>query len=264
MHTITRALLISSLVFLAACGSQKNSDLTANNTNSIFGGEELNPNEEIAGYIVGLYNHVGQYICTGSIIDEDMILTAAHCVKGDPRNLLVFFGPKLEKGVELRRVANAAVHARYRRGKSFSTGDIAVLKIEGDLPLGYGPIDLLQDRAEVAPGTEALFAGYGVSNVKTKDGSGTLRWVIGKVTQGFWSFTEASVKQSLKTGGVCNGDSGGPAMSLIDNNWVLWGVTSRGGSSDDGICTSETLFTRVDVYLPWIQKAVEVLRADGQ
>jgi secreted trypsin-like serine protease len=252
---------LSTVLLLTACNPKQNSELQIQNSPAIFGGEVLNPDEEIAGYIVGIYHPEEGYICTGTLIEENIVLTAAHCIKGDEKKIVVFFGSELQGEVVGRRVIKAVVHPRYRPHRTFSTADVAILQFSGSTPDGFSPLEMLSDPSELKAGTEILMAGYGLSDTVEQTGSGVLRWVLGQVHQDLWSKSEATVMQSLKTGGVCSGDSGGPAMALVNDRWVVWGVTSRGLTTGEGICVNETYFTRVDKYEQWIAETIQHLFA---
>ncbi|HXH73422.1 MAG TPA: trypsin-like serine protease [Bacteriovoracaceae bacterium] len=56
---------------------------------SIIGGEPVGENDVIASMIVGVKVDPGRF-CTGSILDNETILTAGHCVKPNQNRLIAF------------------------------------------------------------------------------------------------------------------------------------------------------------------------------
>jgi len=62
-------------------------------------------------------------------------------------------------------------------------------------------------------------------------------------------------------GNTCNGDSGGPAFSIIDGEEVVVGVTSSGTVP----CGNDGFDTRVDVFAAWLEQiaAGDLVKASG-
>ena len=87
--------------------------------------------------------------CSGVILAQDVVLTAAHCVQADP-NIRVFDTP----------VRATAVHPLYRADPR--TSDLAVLKLATPLPDRFSPA--VVHRRELSKGTVLIAAGYGHSS----------------------------------------------------------------------------------------------------
>lgn len=168
---------------LVSCGPksthtyQWNSDL-----NGIMNGQEVREKEPILASIVGLYNVKAQYICTGSLIAENIVMTAAHCIEGRPSDMRVVFGPNIDEMMSSRELdvknAHVLIVTDFKANTKWNPnaddtslgdrGDIALVKFKGPLPTGFKPATFLQDPSFLQRGTLVTVAGYGVNSVETR------------------------------------------------------------------------------------------------
>jgi secreted trypsin-like serine protease len=228
----------------------------------IVGGTTVSASDPVASTTVIVSD--GNYICTGSIIAEDIVVTAAHCVDADPRDLKVIFSRTLPQSF-----TGSAVHDIYGfvanpgwQGDSSSgpdEHDIAIIRFKGHLPSGYAAANLLDENANLRPGQRVTLAGYGITDAETHDGAGTLRKVNVTVKQKLGQ-TEVILDQTSGKG-ACHGDSGGPAFVTSGGKLLLWGVTNRGypdNAPDD--CVHYAVYTRITAYSDFIAQAEDQLR----
>jgi secreted trypsin-like serine protease len=222
---------------------------------NIINGKDVEPTDEFGASIAGIYNLENNSLCTGSLIADSYVLTAAHCVGHDPRNLRVFFGKSLDTIVAINKVSAAVIPNIY--GERFKEqndwGDIAVLKIEGNLPTGYKPIQMLPTDS-LQEGQDTVIAGYGLSDGVKKEGSGFLRKTSVAIANPKHGISEASLDQRNGTG-ACHGDSGGPAYLLTESGYALWGVTSRGLNDPEDHCSQFAVYTNAVAYRDFITQA---------
>ncbi|HWU44330.1 MAG TPA: trypsin-like serine protease, partial [Bdellovibrio sp.] len=199
-------------------------------------------------------------LCTASILSEDVVITAAHCVSGHPNNMELSFGPR-SAGHDLRRVVDVAVAAPWARHsrEAYDNGDIALVKFAGGLPPGFKPATLMKSSQRLSDGQTVTLAGFGTSSGEGT-GAGRLRLVDVKIAKADYSKTEVAVDQT-KGHGACHGDSGGPAFVQDGKkDLLLWGVTSRGIDDPHDHCAGEAVYTRIQPYAPWIDKVVQAWR----
>ena len=124
----------------------------------------------------------GPYLCGGSLIDAQWVVTAAHCVVGDDGNLLPAadveivageYNRSLNDGTEQQRaVSQVVVHPDY--DADTSDNDIALLRLAAPVTLGTGVgiVPLISSPTHdtlVAPGVLSMVSGWGA----TSDGGST-------------------------------------------------------------------------------------------
>lgn len=257
-------------------------DLTKNTPFNIINGQDVDPSKDTFSYsIVALYNIENESLCTGSIIDNHYIITAAHCMPVEPRNILVLFGTSFKEAAKSKqfiRASDGIAHENYfktmesiEKTKNISEhnwGDIALVEIDQDLPPGYKPIAIsnltnsepLKDNnfAATSSQRETLLAGYGLFDGVKGTGSGLLRKTIVSIDNPSYSETEASLDQTNGTG-ACHGDSGGPAYVQVKNKYLLWGITSRGLKDLNNDCSKYSVYTKISAYKDWVIEARKLL-----
>ena len=82
---------VAALV-LSACERSANNQLDSNPATGIVGGTLVAEGATIGQSIVGIYDAKNEAICTGALIADGIVLTAAHCVfDSEPRKLQVIF-----------------------------------------------------------------------------------------------------------------------------------------------------------------------------
>lgn len=262
--------LLGALLALAltACsqsnGTQQNS-LSNGPIAGIYGGDLVQADDSVSQSIVGLYSTDQDYLCTGSLISDDLVITAAHCVQGDLTKIVVLFGntlidgKKLGNGVVARKGVDGRAYPGFDMHHITETGmnDVGLIRFAGGIPAGYKPATLLVNyAAHVKNGTPVVMAGYGISSRFLNTGAGTLRKATLQVQNANLSPNETSIVPSWSKG-ICSGDSGGPAYLAVDGKYALWGITSRAGNAAFGLinCVAGSTFTRIDSFWSFFQKA---------
>lgn len=256
-------LLAAFLLSLAACSERGSapSEISANQMqhHGVFGGNAVDPQEVIARTTVAVVNPSVGYMCTGSLLGNNMVLTAGHCLQGPSTEIIIKFGVNVKKPVTTRRVVSAQRHVGYNsKASDQNRADIALLKYEGTLPEGFKSVNVLSKESYkvLTAKTEIIAAGYGLRIPGLKWGSGGLRQVKLEIENPEYSTTEIQVRQTMRKG-VCSGDSGGPGFIRDDNGVLyLWGITATGASNFPNLnpCSRFSIFTRVDAYWGWIQQ----------
>lgn len=247
---------------------------------AIIGGTDVQAGDPVAASTVLVYakENGSTSICSGTIIDKDIILTAAHCVgiSGLAQVVVAFRtniqgqGPVLQV-VERRRPTDFL----DRAGADTDWNDIAVLRLKGEIPAGYKPARFANPAA-VRDGASVVLAGYGMNvavapaDDNAPTGSGVLRKVDQVILQAKYGKSETLV--SLAGGkGACKGDSGGPAFIKVGNEYQVFGVASRmtekdrvanNGDHRDFACSVEMVYANAltPALMTWIQKAIAQMR----
>ncbi len=251
------AVLIFGIVGLGitACGPTPSDGLDGGDQReSITHGKAVKASSDLSKVVVAVVAEKteGQALCTGSILSENLILTAAHCVDGNPTQVRIVFATKVkEASAEQIRVARGVFQNPFwKNPNTEKQGDLAIIQFSGGLPEGFTSVRLVPKTYKVTTGDSVIFVGYGVTDGLERTGSGVLRTTKSTVT-GQQSPTE--ILTDGKETSVCFGDSGGPGFAVIKNNFVQWGVASSVLNQE---CNEASIHTSVMAYEPWIREII--------
>jgi secreted trypsin-like serine protease len=269
-------ILIATLGLLVGVGTSAialASPHTPFRTPFIVGGDTVSADDPIAATTVFIFGAEsdGNYFCSGSVIDTDIIVTAAHCVADHIKNSMrIVFSRNVtiddegnlsipDSSPEVRTIYGAIANPVYTDSTTgIDQHDIAVIRFKGLLPEGYSIATLLDPSVALTHGEGATLAGYGSTSATTEDGTPDLRKVDIQIDH-LLGNTEVVLDQSQGKG-ACWGDSGGPAFAHQGNQLLLWGLTNRAYPDSAQDCTQEVVYTRITEYSDFITQSVASLR----
>lgn len=200
------------------------------------------------------------YLCSGTLLSSTVVVTAAHCLPASRADATKLgFSSKGDIGEPPEPTARAIdilIHEQFAAGATAddqNLHDIGLLFLDHSLS---GPIASLEDNAApLAVGALLDVSAYGVPSV---DGVPGLRR-SGQVPVS--SVIDTEIVAGSEDVEICAGDSGGGAFRPGTN--VLAAIVSRG--SHPGVrCDAQAVFTRVDVYRPWLETGVAEFQHNGE
>lgn len=207
----------------------------------------------------------GSSLCSGTLVTQQVVLTAAHCVYGQSGPFQISVGGSTLNNGRLIDVDATWYHPRY--DASFSQNDIALLHLK--TPAGVPRLGVLPRSKMKSVGKKFLIVGWG------RDQNGM---ITGKLHKLSLNDQAGASRKFFKTnfnpitmigagrffadevlyGGGCTGDSGGPLYQGAEGaSRTILGLTSFGARG----CTvyQPTVFTRVDFYVSEIYKGIQLL-----
>jgi trypsin len=176
--------------------------------------------------------------CSGSLISPTVFLTAGHCTAGLASNRVwVSFDSQWTPSSALLQ-GTAYTHPLYGADKR-DTHDVAVVVLDAPVT-GIAPLALATENALATPPASEVIVGYGADQPAPgkKDLHFTYDFTRRYGTSTIDKVEKFEVKHSLKEGGACHGDSGGP--ELVGSTIVA--ITSWG----DLACSKKSFGYRVD------------------
>lgn len=259
-------LSLLSTTNLIGCAQKNRAATSAPIADGIIGGTTVSAHDPLASHVVALLDVSQGALCTASIIDVDLLVTAAHCVEGGAAALRAVFSTNINnQGAAVITVLSAQQSPGWaqHQNDATNTGDIALVKLAQPIPAGYAPAKLLDDASFLTSGQAVILAGYGITNGTRQTGAGILRQVTTVIADPVFSDTEVLMQQT-RGKGACHGDSGGPAYVQVNGERRLLGVTSRGVNDPRNNCTKYSAYTNILSYRDWISSTAQAMATASQ
>jgi secreted trypsin-like serine protease len=234
-----------------------------------FGLGQASADQEIVGgerasiadhsYTVYLATANGFQFCGGTLVDDNKVVTAAHCTAGkQPADITVVAGREdKESGVGVATpVRQIWVHPGYKDVRSGS--DVSVLTTTQRLPYATLALPTKSETQLYTAAQPGLILGWGRTAANGQASRYLLKATVPLIAdqdcaKSYSAYkAESMVCAGVAAGGIdsCQGDSGGPL--IVDGKLV--GITSWGeGCAEAG---KPGVYTRVMSYLDQLEEQV--------
>lgn len=233
--------------------------------------------DQLKWHSAGLH-YKKKFFCSASILAEDWIVTAGHCLNYLKREkikyLEVTFGLNQNQpdfSIPVARIVRPDVYKEKSDGRQ-PFWDITLVQLQSSIPAGYKPIEVVPIPLSDLEQLSGYLLGFGVTQYGADD-AGNVKLSKGTIERYFdKGYLEGLLKIDFEKNGPCSGDSGGGFYINKNGKWYLVAsvsgmhspinkdmddliVGSRSGQAD--ICVlNQATFSPLSYYADWIKKYI--------
>ncbi|XP_013107394.2 tryptase [Stomoxys calcitrans] len=215
--------------------------------------------------------------CLGTIISDQHILTAAHCVDSLVNDLrLIYARVGDDNNFEDFKIIETTIHPSYN--EPLFNNDVALLRLSRthNSRIPISKICLPVSDSAIAVGSTGVVAGWSENGGALNAPSGSIRYInlpilnntecairYAKYSENFESTIIITPREfcakSEAMNDVCEGDSGGPFMDRSPTNrYTLEGIVAFGPKTNCGQSNLPGVYMRVSAYVNWIQQKITI------
>lgn len=204
------------------------------------------------------------------LIGPNLLLTAGHNVAyiPDPSNVVAIFSSTPCWGSNLckeKRIAalTTTVHPLFRQVPGGTENDLALIKLATNAPSNFKPISVIEKpySVEKIPLTVLGFGKDTESNDSPLSAFRLRKTSLSFVDELYRFGTKQKFWLAQNYGGICGGDSGGPAVVFDEHTPVVVGIAThvihKNGQS---FCLTQGAFADVLSFSAWVREATAQLR----
>ena len=245
-------LLVTFSILLASCSAKQDASVQKKVSSNIYGGERVLKGKWKSVVSISKLSYdgeIGKSFCTGTLIDEKTVLSAAHCFSRVKDYYMRSAAVTLEDTDDSLRfytkIKNIRIHPQYE-GED-SGYDFALIDLEESTGVTTEDIIPASQLSKVSIGQEIDLVGFG----KIEDGSNGVKFEVKTQIRGEERFEFTAGGEGRDT---CSGDSGGPAFIKNElGEYEFYGVTSRTPDDASTFCGDKTIYGKVSTAMKWVK-----------
>ncbi|XP_037548326.1 chymotrypsin A [Nematolebias whitei] len=253
--------ILSCLAFVGAtygCGVPAISPVITGYSR-IVNGEEAVPHSW--PWQVSLQDSTNFHFCGGSLINENWVVTAAHCDVKMTHKVVLGEHDRSSNAepIQVMKVGEVFKHPKYN-GFTINN-DILLIKLASPAQLNtrISPVCVAETSDYYPGGMLCVTSGWGLlkynhANTPARLQQATLPLLTNDDCRRYWGskITDLMICAGASGASSCMGDSGGPLVCQKDGSWTLVGIVSWGS----GTCSTSSpgVYARVTKLRSWMDQ----------